>query len=61
MFQKFKETGDFKCIFKNKLDKACFFHDAAYGDSKNLAKSTILDQIFKDRAYEIAINPYYDG
>ena len=60
MFQKFKETGDFKCIFKNKLDKACFFHDAAYGDSKNLAKSTILGQIFKDRAYEIAINPYYD-
>ena len=59
--QKFKETGYFKCIFKNKLDKTCFVHDAAYGDSKDLGKSTIFDKIFKDRAYEIAINPYYDG
>ena len=22
--QKFKETGDTKCIYKNELDKACF-------------------------------------
>ena len=27
--QKFKETGDSKCIYKNELDKACFQHDMA--------------------------------
>ena len=26
----FKETGDLNYIYKNKLDKACFAHDAAY-------------------------------
>ena len=36
--QKFKETGDTRYIYKNKLDKACFQHNMAYGDFKNLAK-----------------------
>ena len=36
--QKFKETGDTSYIYKNKLDKACFQHDMAYGDFKNLAR-----------------------
>ena len=34
--QKFKETGDTNYIYKNELDKACFAHDAAYSDSKDL-------------------------
>ena len=34
--QKFKETGDTNYIYKNELDKACFVHDAAYSDSKEL-------------------------
>ena len=25
--KKFKETRDTKCIYRNKLDKACFQHD----------------------------------
>ena len=29
--QKFKESGDTSYIYKNKLDKACFRHDMAYG------------------------------
>ena len=33
--QKFKETGDTKCIYRNELDKACFQHDTAYGDFKD--------------------------
>ena len=37
-FQKFKETGDANYIYKNKLGKACFQHDMAYGDFKDLAK-----------------------
>ena len=35
--QKFKETDDTNYIYKNKLDKACFQHDMAYGDFKDLA------------------------
>ena len=52
--KKFKETGNLKHVYKNEIDKACFSHDAAYSDSKDLAK------ILKDNAYEIAINPKYD-
>ena len=36
--QKFRETGDTNYIYKNELDKACFVHDAAYSDSKDLTK-----------------------
>ena len=49
--KKFRETGDLKHLYWNKLDKACFAHDAAYSDSKDLAKRTISDKILKDRAY----------
>ena len=31
----------------------CFFHDAAYSTSKDLAKITVSDMAMKDRAYEI--------
>ena len=36
--QKSKETGDTSYIYKNELDKACFQHDMAYDDFKDLAK-----------------------
>ena len=55
--QKFKETGNLKHLYRDELDKACFAHDAAYSDSKDLAKGTISDKILEDRAYEIARNP----
>ena len=42
--QKFKETGDTNYIYKNELDKACFAHDAAYSDSKDLTKRTIYQR-----------------
>ena len=45
--QKFKETGDTNYIYMNELDKACFTHDAAYSDSKDLTKRTIADKNFK--------------
>ena len=47
-------------MYRNELDKACFAHDTAYSDSKDLAKRTVSD-ILKDRAYEIWRNPGYDG
>ena len=40
--QKFKETGDASYIYKNELDKACFQHDMAYGDFKDLKKKHFL-------------------
>ena len=52
--QKFKETGDTSYIYKNKLDKACFQHDMAYRDFKDLAKRTVADKILRDKAFKIA-------
>ena len=34
--RKFKETGDTNYIYINELDKACFQHDIAHGDVKDL-------------------------
>ena len=59
--QKFKETGDTNYIYKNELDKACFQHDMAYGDFKDLARRTASDKILRDKAFNIAINPKYDA
>ena len=43
--QKFKQTGDSRYIYRNELDKACFQHDIAYGDFKDLAKRTAADKV----------------
>ena len=59
--QKFKETGDTNYIYKNELDKACIAHDAAYSDSKDLTKRTVADKILRNRAFNIAKDPKYDG
>ena len=58
---KFKETGVTSYIYKNVLDKACFQHDMAYGDFKDLAKRTASDNVLRDKAFNIAKNPKYDG
>ena len=59
--QKFKETGDTSYIYKNELDKACFQHDMAYGDFKDLAKRTAAEKVLKDKAFKIANDQKYDG
>ena len=59
--KKFRETGKLKHLYRNEIDKACFAHDAAYCDSKDLVKRTISDKILKDKAYEVARNGKYDG
>ena len=35
--QKYMDTGDTTHIFKNELDKACFYHDAAYSAHKDVS------------------------
>ena len=43
--QKFKETGYTSYIYKNEIDKACFLHDMAYRDFKDLARRTASDKV----------------
>ena len=59
--QKFKETGNTSYIYKNELDKACFQHDLAYGDFKDLARRTASDKALRVKAFNIAKNLKYDG
>ena len=59
--KKFKQTGDSRYIDKNELDKACFQHDMAYGDFKDLKKRTAVDKVLRDKAFNIAKDPQYDG
>ena len=59
--QKFKETGNSRYIYQNKIDKACFQHDKSYGDFKDLTRRTAFDKILRDKAFNIAKTPKYDG
>ena len=59
--QKFKETGDTSYIYKKELDKACLQHDMAYGDFKDLKRRTLSDKVLRDKAFNFAKNPKYDG
>ena len=38
-----------------------FTHDATYSDSKDLTKRTVADKILKNRAFDMARDPKYDG
>ena len=59
---RFKETGDASYIYKNELDKACFQHDMAYGDFKDLTKRTAADKVLREKAYQRAsmVYKYFD-
>ena len=59
--KEFKRTGDTRYIYRNEMDKACFQHDSAYADHKDLINRTEADKVLKDKAYDIASNPKYDG
>ena len=50
----FKEIGDSRYIDRSELDKACFQHDKAHGDFKDLNK------VLRDKEFNIAKNPKYD-
>ena len=59
--QNFKETGDTNYIYKNELDKAFFQHGMSYEDFKDLTRRTASDKILRDKAFNIARNPKYNG
>ena len=60
MSKKIKETGDSRYIYQNELDKACFQHDMAYGDFKDLNR-TFADKVLHDKTFKIAKDPKHDG
>ena len=59
--EKFMQKGDLRNIYRNELDKACFQHDAGYSKYKDLTKRKQSDKFLKQKAFEIAANPKYDG
>ena len=59
--KRFRETGNLKLLKRNELDRACFAHNAAYSNSKDIAKRTISDKTLKVRADEIVWNRGYDS
>ena len=54
---KFIQTGDTDYIYKNELGKACFAHDAADSDFKDIKNRTAADNILRDKSYNIAKDP----
>ena len=59
--KEFKRTGGTRYIYRNELDKACFQHDSAYADHKDLINRTKSDKVSRYKAYNITSNPEYDG
>ena len=61
IINKFMNTGDTSFISRKDLDKACFQHDSVYSDSKDLVERIQSDKILRDKTFNIAKNPKYDG
>ena len=59
--EKFMKTGNADIIYRNELDKTCFKHGIAYGESKHSAKRTQLNNVLRDKASGNASNPKYYG
>ena len=60
-YKKFKETGDSKYIYNNRLDKVHHRHEMAYLDFKDIPRKTVSDEVLNDKAIIIAKNTKYDG
>ena len=59
--EKFMKTGNADIIYRNELDKTCFKHGIAYGESKHSSKRTQLNNVLRDKASGNASNPKYYG
>ena len=58
--KEFKEKGNSRYICLNELGEACFQHDIACEDFKDLNKRTAADKVLHDKVFNIANNPQYD-
>ena len=59
--EKFSKTGGTKYFYQNKLDKACFQHDMAYGTYEDLFERIHSEKLLHGKAFAIANNRQYDG
>ena len=59
--QRFKESRYSRYIYQDELDKSSFQYEMAYGDFKDLPRSIASDKVLRDKAFNIAKNPKYDG
>ena len=56
-----KETEDWRYIYQNELDKACFQRNMTYGGFEDLNGKTAADKVLCDKAFKTAENPQYNG
>jgi hypothetical protein len=59
--QDYIKTGDTNHIFKNELDKACFYHDSGYSKFKDVANRQVADKVLMKHAINIANDESIDG
>ena len=53
---------EIQAIFtKNELEKTCFQHDMVYDDFKDLKRGTGFDKVLRDKVFNIAKSPKFDG
>ena len=56
-----KKTEIQDILIKTKeVDKTCFQH-MIYGDFKDFSRRTAADKVLRDKAFDIAKDPKYDG
>ena len=53
--KKFKKASDTNYIYKNDLDKTCFWHDMVYGKYKDLNKRTQSDKFSRDKLLKLQV------
>ena len=53
--------GDSRYIYQKELDKACFQHDMADLDFKDLNRRPFADKVLRDKGLNIAKDLKYDG
>ena len=51
------DSGDSRYSYQDELDKACFLHNMAYGDFKDLPRRAVSDKVLHD--YYVSIIIYY--
>ena len=48
-------------MYQNELVKTFFQQDMVYVDFKDLNRTTATDHVLRDKAFNLAKNPKYDG
>ena len=59
--EKYIQTGDTSHIYKNELDKYCFYHDSAYDKYKDVPNRQVADKKLMDGAFKIASDESKSG